>query len=136
MKSCKLVSFYLLGVVALSSAFAPSDGVVRLVARSRQRSMSGIRMMVANDNLSDEIEPTTGSDSDIDSFQPKGNIIARLGGMMGRKKDAKLLDRKALAKLGANVLLAYGFVSNAFGCVSVSCAWYISSKRVSRRYAG
>jgi hypothetical protein len=136
MKSCKLVSLSLLGIVALSNAFAPGNGVVHLLARSRQRSVSSILIMGASDNLSDEIEPTTGSDSDADSSQPKGNIIARLGGMMSRQKDAKLLDRKALAKLGANVLLAYGFVSNAFGCVSVSCAWYISSKRVSRRDAG
>jgi hypothetical protein len=33
--------------------------------------------------------------------------------------------------MGMSALLSYGFVSNASGCLAVSCAWFIFSKRVS-----
>lgn len=43
--------------------------------------------------------------------------------------DMRTMDTKSLAKLGANTLLAYLFISNASGCIMFSCAWFLASKQ-------
>ena len=147
MKSCILALFYLLTIVAVSTAFNPKHVVViHSMARLRHGGLSPLRSNSEKDQSDDYLsEPVqdnmTGEPNIVISMnssmssQTEENIIGRLRRMMtnvkGLQGKEKKLDRQALAKLGTNVLLAYGFVSNAFGAVSVSCAWYIASKRVS-----
>jgi len=145
MKSCILALFYLLTIVAVSTAFSPKHVVViHSMARLRHGGLSPLRTNSekdqsddylsepVQDNMTGEPNIVISMDSSMSS-QTEENIIGRLRRMMtnvkGLQGKEKKLDRQALAKLGTNVLLAYGFVSNAFGAVSVSCAWYIASKR-------
>lgn len=118
-------------VLGVAKAFNPCCRFKSMII-TRPSDMSRIRLKATEEQSEDyNSEKVT----DLDSIQPNTTISTRLRQMItGRNKEGiqnEKMDRKALAKLGANVLLAYGFVSNAFGCVSVSCAWYIASKRVS-----
>lgn len=40
------------------------------------------------------------------------------------------MDRKSMAKLGTNTVLAYLFISNAAGCICFSMAWYLACQKV------
>lgn len=63
-----------------------------------------------------------------------------LGDVQGKKGfwskifGVQKMDKATLASLGTSVILSYGFVSNAFGCTAVSCAWYIASRRVRQNH--
>jgi hypothetical protein len=126
--------FLLLCVVAVFSvakAFNPSRRFQSTV-KPRHSDTLRILLKAAEEQSEDYYSEKV---IDLDSLQPNSTIFTQIRRRITeRNKNGiqnKKNNRQELAKLGANVLLAYGFVSNAFGCVSVSCAWYIASKRVS-----
>ena len=48
------------------------------------------------------------------------------------KKERPKLNKATIAKMGTSVVLSYSFVSNIFAISSMSIAWYIFSRKVSR----
>jgi hypothetical protein len=69
----------------------------------------------------------TGTESYLESLN-RPSLPARIRNLF-RGRKGKKLDRATLAKMGTNFVLAYGFVSNVSGCIAVSCAWFVASKR-------
>ena len=131
MKYNPFLSLCVVAAFGVAKAFNPSRRFQPTV-KLRHSDTSHIRLKAAEEKSEDYFSEKV---TDLDSAQPNSTIFTRLRRRITeRNKDgiqSKKNNRQELAKLGANVLLAYGFVSNAFGCVSVSCAWYIASKRVS-----
>ena len=84
----------------------------------------------------EKLESSSGSElpkdtnTTVTSLTPKKkSFVARMKSYF-QPADDGLTFRQRLSKMGLSVLLSYGWVSNMSYGVSVTCAWYISCKRV------
>lgn len=59
---------------------------------------------------------------------PKG-FLPKLKRIIGRTKSKMKFDKAEIGKMGVDVALAYGFVSNVCGCLAVSVAWFVFSNQ-------
>ena len=75
--------------------------------------------------------PLGGESEDETSPSQEEGTVQRIKKIFAPPDDG-LSFRQRLAKMGLAAALSYGFVSNMSYCVSVSLAWYIFSRQVSR----
>jgi len=97
-----------------------------------QQSMMSMECDKENDPTHHSLAPQSVSPS-LSAVQKKNSsILSRLKfwGSSNTQESNSSTFKQKLAKAGMSALLSYGFVSNMSYAVTVSLAWYISSKRV------
>ena len=100
-----------------------------------RRTLSWALASSTNNNEKDEdATPTPDNDNDTSvEAAPSTEEAETKKGLLGRIFGSGKAKQK-LSKMGINMVLSYGFVSNVSGCIGVAIAWFLFSKRVRGAY--
>jgi len=104
----------------------PSIGLSRQHQWSKPSPPTYVLSSVSDADETEELADSIESSNSTERLGP----LARLRKYYAKSDDG-LTFRQRLGKMGLNVALSYGWVSNMSYAVTVSLAWYIFSKRVS-----
>lgn len=120
--------------VSSSAAVRQQSLIVRpLVPKLQHRTCLHMTDASDDDEAAEEKTDVVSESTSSADDKIKAEELSRLQRLRKRlfppKADDGLTFRQRLAKAGLSVLLSYGWVSNVSYCVTVSLAWYISSKR-------